>query len=98
MRGDSTAPSDDTTVLHKDVELARKAASCDTAAREGVSHLVHSLIHNLTGIFCKRYCHENHLYAKCTIFTDRGVDSKDDTLCDWGNHSYAWMLPGSFST
>lgn len=86
MHDGASTSSDDTTVLHKDVELARKAAYGDAAAREDVSHLVHSLIHNLTGIFYKRYCHENHLYTKCTIFTDKGVHSKDAALCDWGNH------------
>ena len=83
--GDKSGPGDD-------IELARKAVVGDEAAREAVSRLVHPLIHQQTKIFCKRYCHDNHFHAHCTLFPEWGSREMDASLCDWGNHCYAWML------
>lgn len=83
--GDKSGPEDD-------IELARIAAAGDQAAREAVSRLAHPLIHQQTKTLCKRYCHDNHFHAQCTLFPGWGLQERDAPLCDWGNHSYAWML------
>ena len=75
-----------------DLELARKAAGGDPTAREAVSRLAHPLIQHMTGVFCKRFCFENRRYYRCTVDSGRGLQEKETPLCDWGNHSYAWML------
>lgn len=57
-----------------------------------MSRLAHSLIQHQTEVFCKRFCNENYRHNRCTLFPDWGLQSRDAPLCDWGNHSYAWML------
>jgi hypothetical protein len=75
-----------------DLMIARNAANGDPSAREAISHLVHPLIQYKTSILCKRYCFENHHHYRCTVDFRWGVREADAPLCDWGNHSYAWML------
>ena len=77
---------------HDDLELARKAADGDPTAREAVSRLAHPLIQHMTGVFCKRFCFENRCYYRCTVDSGWGLQEKETPLCDWGNHSYAWMI------
>ena len=75
-----------------DVVLVKAAAAGDSAASEAVARLVDPLIRSQTKIFCKRYCHENYLHALCTLFPELSRNANKSPLCDWGNHSYAWML------
>ena len=77
---------------HDDLELVRKAADGDPMAREAVSRLAHPLIQHMTGVFCKRCCFENRRYYRCAVDSGFGLQEEDAPLCDWGNHSYVWML------
>ncbi len=75
-----------------DVGLVNKAISGDATAMETVSGLVYPLIQAQTKIFCKRFCHEHYYHAQCTLFPEWANKASDPPLCEWGNHSYAWML------
>lgn len=76
-----------------DAALAQRAADGDdAAAREAVSRLAHPLIQKQTDRFCKRFCYNNHFHFRCPLFPDWGLKEEDAPLCDWGNHSYTWML------
>ncbi len=75
-----------------DEALARQAANGNPVAREAISRLAHPLIQKQTERFCKRFCYNNHFHFRCPLFPDWGLKEKDAPLCDWGNHSYTWML------
>lgn len=89
---DGSSSGEDSSGSTNDLDLAKHAAAGDVAAREAVSRLAHPLIQQQTNMFCKRFCHENYRHARCTLFPDWGLQSREAPLCDWGNHSYAWML------
>lgn len=75
-----------------DISLVKRAVSGEAFAREAVVHLAHPLIEAQTKIFCRRYCHDQSYHARCTLFPDKAAKAGDAPLCEWGNHSYAWML------
>jgi len=76
----------------QDLELARRAADGDPAARRRVNELAHPMIRYQSGQFCPRFCHDNLRHFQCTL-PDRPPPGRGDTpLCEWGNASYGWML------
>ncbi|VAX33795.1 hypothetical protein MNBD_NITROSPIRAE01-1641 [hydrothermal vent metagenome] len=75
-----------------DLNLAKRAAAGDKVAREAVACLAHPLIQQQTNRFCKRFCLKNYIYSRCTLDSKWGLQTEDAPFCDWGNHSYAWML------
>lgn len=75
-----------------DVELARKAAAGDAAARGAVSDIAHPIVGHQTNVFCRRFCGDNHHQYACTLFKTWGRREGSAPLCEWGNGSYAWML------
>lgn len=87
-----SGPTDDRSGSQEDLELARKAAAGDEAAREAVSRLVHPLIQKKTNYFCKKHCHDHNRHYRCPLDYKWGLQEKDAPLCDLGNASYLWML------
>lgn len=80
------------TETQDNLSLAKRAVSGDVVAKETITNLAHPLIQVQTKIFCKRFCHEHYFHAQCTLFPEWTHKASDAPLCDWGNHSYAWML------
>lgn len=80
------------TTNHEHVQLARKAAQGDAAARKTVNELIDHIIAYQTDRFCKRFCRENQYYYICTLPKPWGSPKKEAQMCEWGNASYAWML------
>ncbi len=79
-------------VNHKQVDLARKAAAGDAAARERLNRDIHAIIDFQTERFCKRFCKENRYRYRCTLDAAWDAAPGDALFCEWGNASYAWML------
>lgn len=79
-------------VNQQQLDLAKKAANGDRAARADVNQLVHPIISFQTNRFCKRFCRDNKYRYVCTLVESRGIPARDAVLCEWGNASYAWML------
>lgn len=75
-----------------DIALVKKAVSDDASAKEAVSRIADPLIRAKTRKLCRQYCHENHFHYQCTIIPELAYKCRDVDLCDWGNHSYSWML------
>ncbi len=75
-----------------DLSLVKRAVFGDAVAREAIANLTYPLIQAQTKIFCKRFCHEHYYQAQCTLFPEWAYKATNAPLCDWGNHSYAWML------
>lgn len=75
-----------------DIALIKKAVSNDASAKEAIAGIADPLIRAKTRKLCRQYCHENHFHFQCTVIPELAYKSWDATLCDWGNHSYAWML------
>lgn len=77
---------------HDDLILVEKAVLGDPSAKEAITQVVHSVIQTQTKIFCKRFCGRLYIHYKCTLVPEWSRKAKDIPLCEWGNHSYAWML------
>ena len=75
-----------------DLSLAEQAASGNQDARRQVTALVNELIQKRTTFFCKKFCYENRRLYQCTIDKNWGAHNSNSALCEWGTHSYAWML------
>ena len=75
-----------------DIELSKRAADGDLAARVIVNKLSHPIISFQTEKFCRRFCNENKYMYSCTLPEKWGKAPVNAILCEWGNASYAWML------
>jgi len=77
---------------HSDVGLVKRVALGDKKARKELTEKVHDIIHMTNNRFCKLYCLSHRYEYVCTIDKAWGMHTKDASLCEWGNASYAWML------
>ncbi len=75
--------------------LLKKAAEGEASARTSVNEVARPYIQFQTDKFCRRFCQNQHLRARCTLSPPQGrpkSSKANDTLCDKANASYGWML------
>ncbi len=75
--------------------LLRKAGDGDPSSRNTINEVARPYIQFQTDRFCRRFCQNQHLSARCTLSPPQGKPKSSrasDTLCDKANASYGWML------
>ncbi len=75
--------------------ILNKAVEGEPAARSTVNEVARPYIQFQTDKFCRRFCQNQHLSARCTLSPPQGrpkLSKTSDTLCDKANASYGWML------
>ena len=72
--------------------LAEQAAAGDATSRQRINDIAHPIISYQADRFCKRFCHNNKYYYRCTLQKPWGSAPADALLCEWGNATYGWML------
>ncbi len=75
--------------------LLKKAGDGDPSSRHTVNEVARPYIQFQTDKFCRRFCQNQHLSARCTLSPPQGKPKSSkasDTLCDKANASYGWML------
>ena len=60
--------------------------------QEQLFGILNDLINSKLNSLCKKYCFNNRYQYQCTIDLLWGLNEPDNSLCEWGNASYAWIL------